>query len=289
MRRALVLSLMLLATLVAAPPATAAARPPRHAVLLELHQDGFRVQVESRLGKDRVRLLLDRHGEVAYYFVHGEVGDDFVRARFGGLGALDLRFVPDGDEGRLGCAKGQHEGWQRGTFEGSLAFHGEHDYAHVDAHRARGFLQTYPSRCGSKSQGSKAVAAAAESGVAETGAGLYAESAKKLPVTLFYCHTESGRGGYRVYFNALREEERGDMEVIRGVQRWGGAASFQWDLGAGTATVEPPGPISGRAVYHSEGHGKASWRGSLSAPVLGSPRPLRLAGSAFSANLSRLT
>ena len=284
MRRALVLILLALATFVAAASPAGAAKP-RHEAFFELHADGFLVQVESRLGSDTVRLLLDRHGEVAYYFVHGQVDGESVRARFGGLGSVDVRFVPGRGEGRLGCAK-QEEGWQQGSFVGSIVFHGEHDYADIDAHRARGGLRTYPSKCGAD-KGSKAVAARADagSGVPETGAVLWATTGASFPALVFECYTESGTEGNRVFFSGLREEKRGGMEVIRGVQVRGGAATFQWDLGTGTATVEPPGPITGRAFYRREGHGKASWRGDLSFPVLGATRPMRLTGAALTAHL----
>ncbi len=106
-----------------------------------------------------------------------------------------------------------------------------------------------------------------------------------LPADVFYSYLDHGPKGVRVVFGALREERREGMRIERGAQIYGGAAGFQWNLGTGTALLEPPAPFEGRAVYKREAHGKASWTGSLRVPVLGAPRPMRLAGAAFTAHL----
>ena len=152
MRRALALfSVVLAALAVAAAPAGAA--KPRHGLGFELHAGGFWVTAKSPLGSERVRLMLDRHGEVAYYWAPARIGADSVRVRFGRLGTLAFRFTPDRSEGPLGCG-GRHDGSQRGTFRGTLVFHGENDYADVDAHRARGYMQTRPTECAGKGRSS---------------------------------------------------------------------------------------------------------------------------------------
>ena len=121
--------------------------------------------------------------------------------------------------------------------------------------------------------------------VAETGAFIEATTANVLPADVFYSYLDHGPKGVRVVFGALREERREGMRIERGAQIYGGAAGFQWNLGTGTALLEPPAPFEGRAVYKREAHGKASWTGSLRVPVLGAPRPMRLAGPAFTARL----
>jgi hypothetical protein len=284
MRRALVLlSVVLAALAVAAAPAAAA--PPRHGLGFELHADGFWVTAKSPLGSDRVRLMLDRNGEVAYYWAPARIEAGSVRVRFGRLGALAFRFTPDHREGPLGCG-GRHDGSQQGTFRGSLVFHGENDYADVDVHRARGYLQTRPTECagGRQAVGSEREVRRAAP-VAETGAFVEATTAAVLPADVFYSFLDQGPKGVRVVFGALREERREGMRIERGAQIYGGEAGFQWNLGTGTALVEPPAPFEGRAVYKREAHGKGSWTGSLRVPVLGAPRPMRLAGPTFTAHL----
>ena len=90
MRRALaLLSLALAALAVVAAPAGAS--QPRHGLGFELHAGGFWITAKSPLGSERVRLMLDRHGEVAYYWAPARVGPDSVRVRFGRLGTLAFR------------------------------------------------------------------------------------------------------------------------------------------------------------------------------------------------------
>ena len=288
MRRALALLPVLLAALAVAAPNAGAAHP-RHGLYLNLHAKGFWINARSPLGSDRLRLLLDRHGEVAYYYVHARVGEGSVHARFGSLGELDFHFDPAKGEGKLGCGKAEG-GWQQGSFHGSLVFRGEHGYANVDAHRARGWMKTAPGRCGrGHREGGPGqievlgAAASASSVIAETGVRLEAVAGPRLPSRVVYCFIENRPAGIRSVFNALREERRGPMVVMRGAQVYGGAADFEWDLGAGTATLDPPAPFSGRAFYKREGRG-AGWTGSLRVPIFGGP-PMRLTGPAFLAHL----
>jgi hypothetical protein len=284
MRRALVLVLVILAALAAAGP-TAGASKPRHALEFEIHADGFLIQGRSEFGSGRVRLLLDRRGEVAYYFVPARIGAGTVRARFGRLGSLSLRFTPDRGEGAVGCGGG--EGWQRGNFRGTIVFHGEHNYAHVDAHRARGWFQTAPAdECapGRRRDGASTATASRAGEVAETGVILEGATAYAPPARYFWVLTENREGGVRTSFNALRDERREGMLIVRGAQVRGGASTFDWNLVAGTARLEPPAPFTGRAFFRREPGGGSRWWGSLRVPILGA-KPMRITGAAFHARL----
>lgn len=281
MRRTLVIAFVLVAALTAAAPG-AGAVGPRRGFLFYLHADGFAIQGRGGLGKHGIRLLLDRHGEVAYYYVGAKVGPGTVAARFGRLGALDLRFIPAQGEGPLGCAGG--EGWQRGSFRGSIEFHGEHLYAHVDAHRAQGWFQTRPRwGCAGDARSrptTSGTVAARTAPIAETGAQLDGSTGSGFPARFFYFFSSDYQGGVRAVFDAFRAESREGMKIERGAQAIGGARTFQWNLGAGTARVEPPAPFSGRAVYRHGAGEPPGWTGSLLVPILGGP-PMRLTGPAF--------
>ncbi|MBS1883201.1 MAG: hypothetical protein JSS97_09615 [Actinobacteria bacterium] len=281
MRRTLVIASVLVAALTAAVPGAGAAGP-RRGFLFYLHAGGFAIQGRGGLGKHGIRLLLDRHGEVAYYYDGAKVGPGTVAARFGRLGELDLRFIPGAGEGALGC--GGDEGRQRGSFRGTIEFRGEHDYADVDAHRARGWFQTRPrSDCadGPRRSGARSRAVASRiAPIAETGAELVASTGRRLPDRFLYFSTTNGEAGVRGDFSAFRAERREGMAIERGAQVVGGARAFAWNLGTGTARVEPPAPFSGRGVYRPGADGRPSWTGSLRAPVLGGS-PIRLTGAAF--------
>ncbi len=203
-----------------------------------------------------------------------------MEARFGRLGAIDLRFAPARDAGPLGC--GDFEGWQQGTFRGSIEFRGEHDYAHVDAHRAQGWFQARPRTGCATGAGrrSGATATASSRPNAETGVELEGATPPGFPNRLFYFFSDNSKAGVRYEFNAFRTEKREGMTIQRGAQVYGGAATLEWDLGNGTARVEPPAPYSGRGFYRAGAGGRAEWKGSLRVPILGGA-PLRLTGPAF--------
>jgi hypothetical protein len=287
MRRLLAVFGVMLAVMAVAAP-TAGATAPRRGFYFELHAAGFLVQARSFLGTGRVRLLLDRRGEVAYYYAAAQVGPGTVRARFGGLGSLDLRFTPGRGEGPRGCdAK---RGGQFGTFRGTIAFRGENDYAGVDARRARGYFEARPADgC---APGSAAASASAASPpqrlgpIAETGAQLYGETSPGIPSRFFYIYSENRSVGVRGNFNAFRIERREGMLIERGAQAFGGARDFEWDLGTGRAQVRPPAPFTGRAFYRRGADGRPPrWTGSLRVPILGG-KPMRLTGAAFGARLA---
>ena len=306
MRRASVVLLLTAAALVSMV-STAAAHPQRGFVF-SLHAAGFGIQGRAGLGSDRVRLLLARHGKVAYYNVKARVGAGTVRARFGGLGTVDLRFVPGRGEGEVGC--GDSEGRQEGAFVGRIVFRGEHDYADVDARRAQGWFQTYPSSaCGRGKQGAATASgvgaagagqgparassvgpspspmrASASAPIAETGARIEGRTSSRFPYRWIYISTDNGHDGVRNLFDGFSVERREGMRIERGAQVYGGAASFEWNLAAGTARVEPPAPFSGRAFYREDADGRPSWTGSLEVPILGGA-PLRLTGPQLNARL----
>jgi hypothetical protein len=286
MRRLLALGLVIAAALVAAAPTSGATAPDRGFAFL-LHAGGYRIEAQGPLGSGRVRLLLQRHGAVAYYYTAAQVGPGTIRARFGRLGSLDLRFSPDRGEGPLGCAA--KEGEQLGTFRGRILFRGEHDYADVDAHRARGYFGTYPAEGCSGDQATASATVPRPGPIAETGAELEGVTGSSRAGRFFYFYSENRAGGVRGVFNAFRFERREGMLIERGAQVSGGARSFEWDLGTGTARVEPPAPFGGRAFYRGGANGRpGEWTGSLRVPILGGA-PMRLTGAAFGAHLGRGT
>jgi hypothetical protein len=301
MRRALVIAGVMLAGLFAAAPSAGAAGPRDH-FAFALRAGGFEVEGRSSVDGERVGLVLYRHGEVAYYHVPvaSGSGDGTVRARFGRLGALDLSFRPGRGEGPLGCGKAG--GPQQGTFVGSFVFRGEHDYAGIDAGRARGYYRgPRPEDCpraGRDAGGASAAGrgvrvapapaparASALGRIAETGVHLESRTGRKKPFTFLYVFTVHRQGHLQSAFEAIRVEAREGMVIERGAELYAGAAAFDWDLGDGTARLKPPAPFSGRAFYREGDGGTPRLTGSLRAPVLGG-RPLRLTGSDFTAHLS---
>jgi hypothetical protein len=121
--------------------------------------------------------------------------------------------------------------------------------------------------------------------VAETGVELESRTPHRTPSRVLYAFTQNHRGHVRNVFAAILEERREGMAIERGDEVFAGAKTFEWDLGNGTARLEPPAPFSGRAFYRAGADGRPPrWTGSLRAPVLGG-RPMRLTGRDFETRL----
>jgi hypothetical protein len=284
MRRALVVALASLAAFAAASPVASAAGPPLPQVKFELHAEGFLVAVKSEIGSDKLVLALDRHGEAAYYEVPAEITEDTVKARFGRLGELDYTFTPKEHAGPC-------EEFGVGIYEGSFAFTGENEYVHFEVDRARGSL-IGPATKGCReglgprrpSTPSARGAVVEEEPVPKDEATLSVSSSRHLPTRYLLASDLKGKRGMRAWFNAFQAEKVEGMLVERGAQVIARPSAFSWDLVAGTARVSPPAPFAGTADFTRGAHGRSSWRGSLSVPVLGG-NPIRLAGPGFTAKL----
>jgi hypothetical protein len=84
----------------------------------------------------------------------------------------------------------------------------------------------------------------------------------------------------------LAEVHRG-LSIVRGSQVNTPARAFEWDFGAGTATLAPTAPFAGTATFTRGPDGHKRFTGSLRAPILGEPKPVDMAGAAFRATLQR--
>jgi hypothetical protein len=92
------------------------------------------------------------------------------------------------------------------------------------------------------------------------------------------------RAAKTVAITAFLEEAEPRMVVLRGVQMTAPGDSFEWDFGAGTASVAPPAPFTGTATFSRRVGGGTLLAGSLRVPILGA-KPVSMAGPAFQAVL----
>jgi len=223
----------------------------------------------------------------------GDLARGEVRARFGSLGRVDVRFRPTGkvdeDEPQSGC-KGGSEVARYGSFVGQLSFRGSGDYFNVSSSKGRAYIAHSPRlRC--------------EPGEAEE-ASPGSPRAYVKPSPLFSDNDSialldvSGRShGREVRISALHEEgeppgaevqlgvaeSRHGVAIGHGIYLQGSRGTLLTSLpGAhpATATLAPPAPFFGKGVYSEE---KASWSGSLGVRLGGSKVPLT--GPDFQVNL----
>lgn len=274
MRRAALVAAVSLVALVALSPAASGAEPPNGKVEFQLHEDGFLVSVRSEFSEEKIVLSLYRRGEVAYYETSAEITEDGLKARFGQFGELDYTFRPTRRADP--CS-----GFAKGRYEGTFAFTGENEYVKFEAPNAPGtFLGSAKRGC---KEPRRTTARVQQSGARE--AWLVAHTHLPWPARSLLVRGIDGKDRRRVLLEAMQGEEVEGMLVVRGVRVFSAPPSaFTWNLDAGTAHLDPPAPFTGSATFKRRPGGRAIWRGSLRAPMLGG-EPMILTGDDFQAQL----
>ncbi|HEX5989968.1 MAG TPA: hypothetical protein VFY75_07140 [Solirubrobacterales bacterium] len=214
---------------------------------------------DSRGEHDSVLLFFSRKGSAALYFAQKgvEVTEESIAADLGGLGSVDLHFVPTGKAREEGpsCEPGQSVAVDSGVYEGRIDFEGEEGFTEVHAARARGSAQFVLSLlCGmSIDEGSGGRAPGARLRVHRRGPGgnVAFEAWKNSPTR-------------PAWFEASIEERRGAIAVLRGVSAKAGSSSFEFDVPEQTALVRPPSPFDGTGRFDRAGKKPGRLQGSLS-------------------------
>jgi hypothetical protein len=304
---------LVVAAMLLAMPGGAQARQ-RHAGKYEVQRantEGF-----ARLGKekgyrmalymptDRIvvfyafRIRGRREGFVADYGLYaarnqGSLKRGVVRARFGSLGRVSLRFQPSRrvrkGGPRSGCEGGEGVA-ESGRFVGRLAFHGEGNYFHVSTAAVRGDVARSPRLRCEKGVGVENPPRSLRKYVApipalpdeSSIALLYAHARSHgRYVGITAVHPEGAPPGAEVQL-AIVESRRG-MAIGHGAYLEGGRGTLLTSLpGAhpATATLVPPTPFYGEAAYSEQSH---AWTGTLGVELAGLKLPLT--GPAFKVHL----
>lgn len=217
-----------------------------HAVLLEVRNQAARVEYTApNLGRG-----------------------NHVKARFGQLGVLNMRFVPAETPKRTTSDPGCHgrAGFvQRGRFLGVLRWHGERGFSSVDVHSADGrYQKTFRAVCQTRRSSERPLILAE------------AETPSDRTTTV-----EAWTVAQRLELTAAVQESEGPMTVSRHLLGGGAIALVHSERG-GRIALSPPAPFSGLAEFVPEAGRSGSWLGSLSGqfPGIGS---VSLAGPAFRA------
>jgi hypothetical protein len=267
------------AVLLCAAPAASARPSGRFPLIGDLSSPsskGFRAEVF--FFGDLVGLELRSGNVSADHLVAGRRKGGRLKARFGRLGRLALRFHPDRSFRRNPC-----EVLYRGVYRGVLEFAGERHYTELDARRARGrgFLVP-PRRCEE----------ASTSAVPFNGGGLRTHllAISKRPRGVISLSARRLPGEGRLSVEGELEESRERMLITRrAFARVGGRDAFVASApGAhpAFALLTPPKPFAGSAVFEETGVGRSSWSGDLSAWLPGVGR-VALAGPRFSSSFCR--
>jgi hypothetical protein len=287
--------LLAAASVAASPSAIPPAQSGAAAELELIANHGLRAHVET--SADQVTLEISGRGRVVSYQVRGEVTETGLKAQFGKLGTIDVAFQPTKV---LSTSKPpqecEGEPWTRreGVFSGTIDFVGEREYVRIEAGQAKGVMSVTPNwRCPHHEGPIRVPGPPRRSAI-----GFRAPSeATREPATLsafsprchcafaaFAVRDREGRGPS--FFYGGRTESREGMKITRGAFAKAGAPAFVFDHAAGTASVRPPQPFTGSGTFKRRANGRALWRSTIRAPLLGAD-PLSFRGRGFRAVLRR--
>jgi hypothetical protein len=224
-----------------------------------------------------------RRSEMAEYFARGSVGPRRIKARFGRLGQIDMRWTPTSKREVTaepqGDCRGRKALIQQGVWDGNFTFRGENSYTKAHVKRITGIaVHTFREVCNGPDAGSEYSTPPEET--------LLAHNRGGPREVEFQAATRAARGGRIEEFNAALTERRPKLFIRRSTFAGGEAVvgQFDFDATAGSARVAPPGPFFGSAVLDPSA--TEAWSGDLMVPFLGVD-PVALAGSGFRASLHR--
>ena len=273
----LVLAIAITALLAAAPAAVAPAASPETGTIvtveLELQaSNGLQAQLETS-DDEMVTLEFRRKDRLVSYEVQGEVTEAGLKVRFGRLGLIDVAFTPtntlSSTEPSEGCV-GEPRTLREGVFTGTIDFTGELEYVRIEGLRAEGSMSVISQwQCPEESTpfagASRHLAPSSREG--RKSASLHAFS-RRCGCAFDAGFHRGNKRGRSIFYGAQFEISEG-MRILRLTSATAGASAFVFDHAAGTATLRPPRPFSGRATFQRRLHGRNLWRSTIRMPFLG--------------------
>lgn len=274
----------------AVPAATSAQAAPAgdsFASLVTRGANGFQIVV-TRAG-NRVFLSASKGNVEAAYAVPAQgMRGEGIRARFGDLGRVAVRFRPPRSRARRPCDPST--ALDLGTFRGTIRFRGELGYTAVNRRRARGIsFGSLLTGCGPGRASGAAARAGASAGERAPTISTHLAAIRKLRGGSLAVDLLAYRGGAPVVY-AVQSETRGKMGIVRtALARLRGENAFR-ATGPGRhpayAFLAPPRPFSGSGTFHEGPRSSATWTGSIAVWLPGAGR-VPLAGPPFASSLCR--
>jgi hypothetical protein len=262
---AIVVGAALLAALGATPAAgnpassSAAKPPPPPGAFTVKASNGyslFVVGASARQGRSAsIVIFVTSKTDGAFYSAPATVTETSLEADLGVLGEIAVTFHPSGQARtvRSKCG-GKPVSYDDGSYEGTIAFHGEESYTAVEASAARGDLGflidiVCPGISGSSG------------GPFLPGAELNVEE-KRARFSPHLKVVKNHPGG-RAHFEASISEKRSGVSIERFTSTISPARTFTYDDQVQTATVRPPDPFSGTAHFRHAAKPANRWTGDL--------------------------
>jgi hypothetical protein len=252
--------------------------------------DGFKLQSSNgysiavigalpRNGQRAVILMLVSGGQgQALYTAKATVTERSIEANLGRLGHIAVTFQPSGraTRERSSCEK-KRVAFDSGSYVGTIDFHGEQGYTSVEATRAKGNIELLlnlvcPARDSSGT------------GPGLPGAELIVKPDQSRFGPSLSVVENDPTAPVKIGVNV--NEEREGIEIWRATNTTSSSSAFSYDDRIQTATVSPPPPFSGEAVFSRTHRPGNSWQGNLAVDLPGRSN-VPLTGEGLSANLIR--
>jgi hypothetical protein len=243
--------------------------------------NGYRITVSAdpEGGPGAVQLSAEGHSGTVQYSAPGTVTGATIKARFGRLGRVSVRFEPSGLERRVRvprkCMKERPPvvSSTLGNFVGTIKFRGERGYTRVSAHGAKGGigdpLANTPKKLQCDFRESEAERERERESVSldgsPPGAGISFGAFRAFGnfAHLVLPHEPSPPQGSRYLFLAFATERAGQMSIFRTAAALGESRDFVFDNALTSATVRPPSPFTGSGSFLRSADGSTSWTGTL--------------------------
>lgn len=241
--------------------------------------NGYRLFVlagTNEKGVGAVTLFVGRGRSLAVYGVPATVTETAIQADFGTLGRIDVAVVPSGERVTKRNCDGKKIELESVAYQGTIEFHGEGGYADASATSAAlGYGLAPRSICGSVSFGMSV-------GPGVPGAALFADRQRGSESV----HLDVRKNGRRkrTRIEARVTEIREGILIERSTLFFAGSRAFGYDPKLRRATVKPPAPFSGHAVFHRGARKGHHWRGNLTIDLPGR-EDVPVAGAGFGASL----
>ena len=234
-------------------------------------------------GRGSISLFVARKGSSVVYSAPATVTPTTVQADLGELGSISLELEPSGVKKtvRSACG-GKPVTYESASYVGTIEFRGEEGFTQASASSTPMLVKPLLDLvCGR-------IASGELSGAGLPGARLRVSSGNHrhgLSLQL-----NENRPGARLTYRTSLAEIHNGIQIERSVSGRVAGSSFEFDRRLRTATVRPPAPFSGSAIFRRDAPAARRWTGSLSVDFPGKSNvPLVSRGPRTSLVHARLT
>ena len=251
---------------------------------------GYRVLVQAARATAALTTTRAKHhaktGSESSYIARRGPGDGAIRATFGDLGSIAMRFRPGGavtySKPQEGCVGADRYTIHHGVFVGSLRFRGEDGYVSAKAHRVAGVsIAPLSLDCG----GSRASGRASERRCGSA-ADLPFRSGLPLRAPRRVLRREPRKALIRPGLSPLSNRPSAGSRSTAWRSPEAGPAASPPMTRSSFATIAPTAPFAGTGSMTRDPTGARLWGGSLTVSFPGAP-DVPLTGPLFKTRLSR--